>query len=217
MLHRYDLGVFVLISTVQHVYLTYAVLGRSGVSALVTTLDPLALGHYMPEPVPAELYGQYMYHKIYVANALALACMPHLLFKLPVVGELLHQVRAISPPSPRHLPAISPPTPPFLTPSLLHQVRLTGFDQAGHLHLMMSSSDMQLKWDREVQIKYGDGWAPNVKVSSIVDDFVVGGVGSMLGGAVDATVSGTGALLGGLGSIIGVGKNREEAGGQPLM
>ena len=47
--------------------------------------------------------------------------------------------------------------------------------------------------------------------------FVVGGVGSVLGGAVDATVSGTDALLGGLGSIIGVGKNTEEAGGQPLM
>ena len=141
----YDAAVFVLFTVVQQLYLTYVVLGRSGVGALLSTADPLAIEGAMLEPVPAALRGQYLFHRVFAVNALALAMLPHLAFLLPFVGELLHQVR------------------------------ITGYDRAGMLHVMMPVNDMQAKW--RAGIEGGEAWfaarkSPSARITAVVDDFL---------------------------------------------
>ena len=51
-------------------YLTYAILGRTGIQGFYDTLDPLAIDSLMPKPLPEELRSQYLYHRLYSVNAL---------------------------------------------------------------------------------------------------------------------------------------------------
>ena len=108
-LFRFDVAVFLLFTLIQRSYLVYVILGKSGVSYLVAWHTDLDQAHI----------GPYIFHRYYAANAVALIALPHLVFKLPIIGELLHHIHT------------------------------TGYDQSGAVRLAMSHEDRQSKWRRE--------------------------------------------------------------------
>lgn len=174
MLFTYDFVVFAVFTLVQQVYLSAVVLGRPGVTGFFNSLDHIGIQGLMLEPVPPELQGQYLYYRLYTVNLMALTCFPHVLFKLPFIGELLHQVR------------------------------LTGFDQAGQLHLQMTAADMQVKWRSEEALRTGGVDLTKVKVSAFVDVVaggVLGGTATVIGATGQGIASGAGAVTNFVGGL----------------
>ncbi len=123
-----------------------------------------------------------------------------MLFKLPYIGELLHQIR------------------------------LTGFDAAGNLRVAMPAEAMQIKWKNELSLRKGGKLTRKVSIdqaAAMVDNMVVGAVGAV--GAQGKRVGGGGkafaeqvgdggkAIVGGgkaiVGHVVGAGgKLMEESG-----
>jgi len=122
LLMRYDLAAVLGSALVQQLFLVFGILGLRGFDALLGCLDFLAMGATVTNTIPADRLPAVLHHRGYAVNALALLGAPFLLFKLPVVGEMIHMLR------------------------------VTGFDLQGDVRLAMMPAAMQVKWCEELKL-----------------------------------------------------------------
>ena len=110
---KFDACATALLFLVAHLDLTYRVLGATTLSAFFT---------HLVTPYDA-VDTRAVVHFEFQASLLGLIALPWLLFVIPFVGEMLHQMR------------------------------ITGFDQQGHLRLWLEPYQMRDKWDDELEEK----------------------------------------------------------------
>lgn len=108
---KFDVVATALLFVVAHLDLTYRVHGATDVFAFFWT--------WVTPYDAADTHA--VVHFEFQASVLGLIALPWLLFVIPFVGEMLHQMR------------------------------ITGFDQEGHLRLWLEPYQMRDKWDDEVE------------------------------------------------------------------